>query len=450
MKQVLRQFFMIALILSLLLSTLGIQLIVHGLDEAPAPEAPAPEDPAPEAPAPEDPAPEDPAPEAIALGAPAPGPHPPISEGTYAIKLIIHPNNGYGAENITIPMELRSVDDGYNTITYSFTVDQSFDALLESHNIKKPSASSEIAEIKAFNPDSNVTFAYLYNSASEFGLDKQIRDFSDPAYKGFNKVVETGELHIIVLWRLATGQPHVGNHVHCFLQPPFGSILSETEIQLDSGSYITKLTDIPEINFYALEGGSLSYLYHGNVTTRTADGKHFRIVGDPSSRPARWVDIIYCMKESWANYPAQEAYIMPEPVPDEGYAFDYWEESRVPTVLKNLFEKIENQEKNDNSLSYLIEHPWGNDGMEPGDGALEWDMSDDIESPYYSIMSRTGLTYIAHFKKIDVGSRLIPCPYGVCINQPTPYVVEPIVNPIVKPIEKPAPLNLPRTASAQK
>lgn len=156
------------------------------------------------------------------------------------------------------------------------------------------------------------------------------------------------------------------------------------------------------------------------------------------------------MKESWANYPAQQAYIMPEPIPDEGYAFDYWEESRVPTILENLYKKIENKEQNDNSLSYLIEHPWGTPGEEPGDGRLEWDWSDDFNNWYYSIMD-TGITYIAHFKKIDEGSRLIPCPYGVCNNQPTvPYMVEPIVNPIVKPIEKPAPLNLPRTASAQK
>lgn len=163
---------------------------------------------------------------------------------------------------------------------------------------------------------------------------------------------------------------------------------------------------------------------------------------------------IYCMKESWANYPAQEAYIMPEPIPDEGYAFDYWEESRVPALLENLYKKIENEEQNDNSLSYLIEHPWENwPGGVPGDGIEEWDWSKDFDNWYYSIF-RTGITYIAHFKKIDDGddgSRLIPCPYGVCNEQPTmPYVVEPIVEPIVKPIEKPAPLNLPRTASAQK
>ena len=467
MKQVLRQVFLTALILSILLSALGIPLIVHGLDVDPPPENLVPEDLVPEDPAPEEPAPENlvpenlvpenPVPENPALENPvfnAPILKAPVTKSVN-IDLIIHPNNGYNAENITIPTELTSVDDGYNTITYSFTVDQSLDFLLKKYNIKSPNEFSKVDVLKAFNPDSKEIFAYLYPTDTELeyndSFSRTSSYFNDKkAIAEFNNVIETGELHLIILWELRNGQKPVGNHAHCLFQPPFGPLLAETYINLDSGDYLYKLREQPEVNFYALEGGSLSYLYHGNVTTRTADGKHFRIISDASGRwVGRWVDIIYCMKESWANYPAQQAYIMPEPIPDEGYAFDYWEESRVPTVLENLYKKIENKEQNDNSLSYLIEHPWGNPDWEPGDGALQWDWSDDFENWYYSIFN-TGITYIAHFKKIDGESPLIPCPYGVCINQPTPYVVEPIVNPIVKPIEKPAPLNLPRTASAQK
>ena len=477
MKQVLRQFFMIALILSLLLSTLGIQLIVHGLDEAPAPEAPAPEAPAPEAPAPEAPAPEAPAPEDPAPEEPAPEnlvPENPALENpvfnapilkapmtkSVNIDLIIHPNNGYNAENITIPTTLKITENDYNQIIYEFTVDQSINSLLNYYNIKRPNELSQVDILKAFNPDSKEIFADVYPSNTDLqysqGFWRTSSNFNDKkAIEEFKNVVDKQELHLIILWHLKTGQEWVENHIHCLFQPPFGPLLDQTYIDLDSGDRIYKLREQPEVNFYALEGGSLSYLYHGNASTRTADGKHFRIIGNTTGRWInRWVDIIYCMKESWANYPAQQAYIMPEPIPDEGYAFDYWEESRVPTLLENLYKKIENNEQNDNSLDYLIKH-WSLDEphQEPGDGALRWDSSNDFDNWYYSIMD-TGITYIAHFKKIDDGSRLIPCPYGVCINQPTPYVAEPIVkpiiNPIVKPIEKPAPLNLPRTASAQK
>lgn len=424
MKQVLRQVFLTALIISLLLSALGIPFIVHGLDETPVPEAPAPEGPAFKAPA----------------------------SKSLEIKLIIHPNNGYNAENITIPTTLEINENNPDAITYRFTVAQSINSLLNNYNIKRPNEFSEVDILKAFNPDSKEIFADVYPSNTDLQYSETFwrtsSNFNDKkAIEEFKNVVDTQELHLIILWNLRTGQEWVENHIHCLFQPPFGPLLDQTYIDLDSGDRIYKLREQPEVNFYALEGGSLSYLYHGNASTRTADGKHFRIICNTTSRwISRWVDIIYCMKESWANYPAQQAYIMPEPIPDEGYAFDYWEESRVPTLLEILYKKIENNEQNDNSLSYLIHHPWGNPGDEPGDGALRWDWSDDFDNWYYSIMD-TGITYIAHFKKIDEGSRLIPCPYGVCNNQPTvPYVVE----PIVKPIEKPAPLNLPRTASAQK
>ena len=471
MKQVLRQAFLTALILSILLSALGIPLIVHGLDVDPAPENlvpedPAPEDPAPEDPAPEEPAPEEPAPENLvpenlvpenpALENPvfnAPILKAPVTKSVN-IDLIIHPNNGYNAENITIPTTLEINESYPNVIKYSFTVNQSLDLLLENYNIKSPNEFSRVDVLNAFNPDSKEIFAYLYPTEDELHFYESFwrtDNFNDKkSIEEFNNVEQTKELHLIILWELGTGQNRVGNHDHCLFQPPFGPLLDKTYIKLDSKAYIYILREHPEVNFYALEGGSLSYLYHGNASTRTADGKHFRIISNTNSRQvARWVDIIYCMKESWANYPAQEAYIMPEPIPDEGYAFDYWEESRVPTVLENLYKKIENKEQNDNSLDYLIKHPWGTPGEEPGDGRIEWDRSNDFDNWYYSIMD-TGITYIAHFKKIDGESPLIPCPYGVCINQPTPYVVEPIVKPIVKPIEKPAPLNLPRTASAQK
>lgn len=462
MKQVLRQVFLTALILSLLLSALGIPFIVHGLDEtpvpeAPAPENPAPEDPAPENPAPENPAPEDPVPENPVFNAP---PLKAPETKSILINLIIHPNNGYNSENITIPTTLKITENDYNQIIYEFTVDQSINMLLNKYKIKSPNEFSEVFSLKVFNPDSKVIFTDVMPSDDELQLYSYFNLTSSNigdkiGIDEFKKVEDKKELHLIILWYLQTGQKWVTNHDHCLFQPPFGPLLDETYKDLDSGDRIYKLREQPEVNFYALEGGSLSYLYHGNASTRTADGKHFRIICDSNSGwKGRWVDIIYCMKESWANYPAQQAYIMPEPIPDEGYVFDYWEESRVPTVLENLYRKIENKEQNDNSLDYLINHPWGQPGEEPGDGRLEWDESDDFESWYYSIFD-TGITYIAHFKKIDDGSRLIPCPYGVCNEQPTmPYVAEPIVkpiiNPIVKPIEKPAPLNLPRTASAQK
>lgn len=379
------------------------------------------------------------------------------------INLIIHPNNGYNAENITIPTTLEIETTRYY-VDYSITVDQSIYSLLNKYNIKRPNEFSRVDGLKAFNPDSKEIFGFVYPAYSDQLYYHNIIWNRNPTFedtiqiKEMNNVVETKEFHIIILWELGTGQKRVGNHIHCLFQPTFGPLLDETYIILynDDKSEkleIEKLREHPEVNFYALEGGSLSYLYHGNASTRTADGKHFRIICDTTSAwVGRWVDIIYCMKESWANYPEQQAYIMPEPIPDEGYAFDYWEESRVPTVLENLYKKIENKEQNENSLSYLIEKPWHNPNPHeaPGDGALEWDWSDDFNNWYYSIFD-TGITYIAHFKKIDDGSRLIPCPYGVCNEQPTmPYVAEPIVNPIVKPIEKPAPLNLPRTASAQK
>ncbi len=480
MKQVLRQVFLTALILSILLSALGIPLIVHGLDVDPAPENLVPEDPAPEDPAPEDPAPEDPAPEEPAPEEPAPEnlvpenlvPENPALENpvfnapilkapvtkSVNIDLIIHPNNGYNAENITIPTTLKIQIDEDSDVHYSFEVNQSLDLLLKNNNIKILNEFKSVFVLDAFNPDTKEIFAFIYPTEDGISYNSWFRAGSyrdNLAIKEFNNAVKTKELHLIILWELGNGQNRVKNHMHCVFQPPFGPLLDEMEIVTDDREYIFKLREQPEVNFYALEGGSLSYLYHGNATTRTADGKHFRIISNTYGRwKARWVDIIYCMKESWANYPAQQAYIMPEPIPDEGYVFDYWEESRVPTVLENLYRKIENKEQNDNSLDYLINHPWGQPGEEPGDGRLEWDESDDFESWYYSIFD-TGITYIAHFKKIDDGSRLIPCPYGVCNEQPTmPYVAEPIVkpisNPIVKPIEKPAPLNLPRTASAQK
>ena len=471
MKQVLRHVFLTGLILSLLLSALGIPLIVHGLDENPALEDPAPENPVPENPVPENPTPENPAPENPAaenpvINAPALYPYPFEDETkSVEINLIIHPNNGYNDENITIPTTLVIIEKRY-TIEYSFKVDESIHSILNRHGIKYPTNFSKIDILQLFNLDSKELLedCWMYPRYDKLELNTFIfrnSPSSKTTYEEFKKALKTKELHLIILWELGTGQNEVNNHIHCLFQPPFGPLLQKsTRTKPDSGYTIYELRECPEVNFYALEGGSLSYLYHGNATTRTADGKHFRIISNPTSDlKARWVDIIYCMKESWENYPAQQAYIMPEPIPDEGYAFDYWEESRVPTLLENLYKKIENEEQNDNSLSYLIEHPWDNwPGGIPGDGILEWDWSTDFDNWYYGIFN-TGITYIAHFKKIDdgsrkkidEGSRLIPCPYGVCNNQPTvPYVVEPIVNPIVKPIEKPAPLNLPRTASAQK
>ena len=352
MKQVLRQVFLTALILSLLLSALGIPFIVHGLDETPVPEAPAPENPVPEKPVPENPAPEDPAPENPAPENPAPenpAPENPVPENpvfnapplkapetkSILINLIIHPNNGYNSENITIPTTLKITENDYNQIIYEFTVDQSINMLLNKYKIKSPNEFSEVFSLKVFNPDSKVIFTDVMPSDDELQLYSYFNLTSSNigdkiGIDEFKKVEDKKELHLIILWYLQTGQKWVTNHDHCLFQPPFGPLLDETYIDLDSGDRIYKLREQPEVNFYALEGGSLSYLYHGNASTRTADGKHFRIICDSNSGwKGRWVDIIYCMKESWANYPAQQAYIMPEPIPDEGYAFDYWEESRV-------------------------------------------------------------------------------------------------------------------------
>lgn len=338
----------------------------------------------------------------------------------------IHPNNGRGDAPVTVEAEMTisKQKEADQSVVITFTASVPFSGT--SYNALKPTDLSGLQNGKIINPNKTLAFDGANYDINNGCLTLQghgkLSENGDPV-SGLplcGNLEETKQLDIMLFWDFKSAETEHQEHSHCFLTTTKDPILTYAKYDQNKDTY--QLKELPELRFYATDGGSLSFLYHGEDAERTADGDFFRVVAVYTAWPqcTTWLDVIYDMEQSKKLWPGQPAYIMPEPIPDEGYGFDRWEPEWYVDFLNdgyNGYYKIINTPGKLDQYMDLINKPQPGQIEAPGNGIK-------ITSPFAHPFYYGSSTFTSFFNKIELPPTeptdpiiiKIPCP-----TQPSSY-----------------------------